>query len=260
MFFCPPYSVEPCGLFSIGHLLLFLATAALIAVGLYLSRRMDAARVRTVIRAVTATVWVLEVLKILFVLLVTGSRNPNDYVPLYYCSLMLYAGLLSSLCKGGLRCVGDVFIATGGLVGGVCFLISPNTSLPRYPAFHFISWHSFLLHGLMTYLGLLLLLRCYRPVLKDLKYCAALISTMCAIALAFNLIWDGTHPEARVANLMFMSKDFPGTPITLLYRLTGPAFPLFMWLIQAFLPFLGVWGLYLLATRLYKGAFRRDEI
>lgn len=259
MFFCPPYSVEPCGLFTVGHLVLFSVSAALIAVGLWLSRRMDADRVRTVIRVVTAAVWVLEILKILFVLLVTESRNPNDYVPLYYCSLMLYAGLISSLCKGVLRKTGDVFIATGGLVGGVCFLISPNTSLPRYPTFHFISWHSFLLHGLMVYLGLLLLLRCYRPVRKDLKYCATLISVMCAIALVFNLIWDGTHPTQAVANLMFMSKDFPGTPITVLYRLSGPLFPLFMWLIQAFLPFLGVWGVYRLVTGLWEKR-RKDEI
>lgn len=260
MFFCPPYSVEPCGLFSVGHLVLFMVTAALIAVGLWVSRRMDEGRIRTVIRWITAAVWVLEIWKILFVLLVTESRNPNDYVPLYYCSLMLYAGLLSSLCKGWLRRTGDVFIATGGLVGGVCFLISPNTSLPRYPAFHFISWHSFLLHGLMVYLGLLLLLRCYRPVLKDLKYCAGLISVMCGIALVFNLIWDGMHPAGPGANLMFISKDFPGTPIAVLYRLAGSLFPVFMWLIQAFLPFLGVWGLYRLAEALWKRHIRKGEI
>ena len=261
MFFCPPYAVEPCGLFTVGHWLLLLATALLIGGGLYVSRRMNETQVRRVIRAATALLWALEVAKILFVLLVTKSRNPNDYIPLYYCSLILYAGLFSSLCKGILRRLGDVFIATGGLIGGICFLFCPNTSLPRYPLLHFISFHSFLLHGLMVYLGLLLLSRgVYRTVLGDIKHCAALVSAMCVIAFAFNCIWDAAHPANAVANLMFMSKDFPGTPVTVLYRLTGPAFPVFMWLIQAFLPFLAVLG----AQRLYEYMRRkralRDEI
>lgn len=243
MFFCPPYAVEPCGLYSAGHLALFLATALAIAAGLYAARNWSEGRVRTVIRTVTAVLWLLEIGKMLFVLLVTGSRNPNDFIPLYYCSLILFAGLLSSLSRGFLRRVGDVFIATGGLVGGICFLIVPNTSLPRYPLFHFISFHSFLLHGLMVYLGLLLLLRgVYRTRLRDIWYCAGIVSVMCALAFAFNLIWDGTHPESPVANLMFMSKDFPGTPVSLLYRLTGPLFPAAMWLVQAFVPFLAVYG------------------
>lgn len=244
MFFCKPYELEPCGLFTVGHLVLLLVTACFVGMGLWFSRRMTQTRVRLVIRISTAVLWILELSKILFVLLVTDSTNPNDFIPLYYCSLILYAGVFSSVGRGILGKIGDVFIATGGLVGGVCFLFFPNTSLPRYPMFHFISFHSFLLHGLMVYLGLLLLMRLYRPQIKDLKFCAVLVSVMCALSLAFNMIWDGTHPAGPAANLMFMSHDFPGTPVTLLYHWTGPFFPLFMWLIQAFLPFLGVFGLY----------------
>lgn len=245
MFFCPPYAVEPCGLFTPGHLTLFLITVALIAGGLYFCRNMEATRVRTLLRLATLLLWVLEIAKILFVLLVTESRNPNDFIPLYYCSLILYAGLLSSLGKGVWRKIGDVFIATGGFVGGAAFLICPNTSLPRYPMLHFISLHSFLLHGLMVFLALLLMLRgVYRPQPGDIKHCAGLVSTMCVLAVVFNRIYDATHPQTAVANLMFMSKDFPGTPVTILYHLTGPLFPLFMWLIQAFLPFWGVFAAY----------------
>lgn len=242
-FFCKPYELQPCGLFTVGHLILFLATVAFIGVGLWLSRRMGERQIRLTIRIVTAALWVLELCKILFVLIVTQSSNPNDFIPLYYCSLILYAGLLSSVGRGTVRRIGDVFVATGGMVGGICFLCCPNTSLPRYPMLHFISLHSFILHGLMVYLGLLLLLRLYRPQMKDLKLCAGMVSAMCVLSLAFNLIWDGMHPAGPEANLMFMSHDFPGTPVALLYRLTGPLFPVFMWLIQAFLPFLGVFGI-----------------
>lgn len=243
-FFCKPDTVEPCGVFTVGHWMLLVVTLFLIGVGLWSSRRMKEAQVRRAVSVSTAVLWTLEAAKIGFVLGVTGSRSPNDFMPLYYCSLMLYAGAISTFGRGFLRRVGDVFIATGGLVGGICFLILPNTSLPRYPAFHFISLHSFLLHGFMVYLGLLLLWRLYRPQMRDLKLCAGLVSAMCLVAFAFNLIWDRMHPAGPEANLMFLSHDFPGTPVTVLYRSTGAAFPLFMWLIQAFVPFLAVYGVY----------------
>ncbi len=254
MFFAPPYAYTPCGLFTIGHLVLFLLAAFGIALGLYASRGMREREVRRVIRVSTALLWALELAKVLFVLLVVGSRNPNDFIPLYYCSLILYAGLLSSLGKGVWQKLGDVFIASGGIIGGACFLVVPNTSLPRYPVWHFISLHSFLLHGLMVYLGLLLLWRgAYRLQRRDAAYCAALISTMCVLAFLFNTVWDVTHPDFAVANLMFMSKDFPGTPVSVLYRLCGPVFPVAMWLLQAFGPFLAVWGVQQLALRVRRG-------
>ena len=94
----------------------------------------------------------------------------------------------------------------------------------------------------MVYLGILLLLRgTYRLRLGDIRYCVALISVMCALALAFNLIYDHVA-GVSVANLMFISKDFPGTPISIIYRICGKLFTPFMWLSQAFLPFLLVFG------------------
>ena len=242
MFFCAPYEVSPSGIFSKGHLVLFLVTFVLVALALYLSRGMGTLAVRRTLRAVTLFLWVMELAKILFVLLGTGSRNPNDFLPLYYCSITLYAGAFSSLARGSLRYAGDCFIATAGLVGGAVFLIFPTSTLPYYPAFHFLSLHSFLLHGAMVYLGLLLLLRgVYRPVWRDVRYPALLISAVCAPALVFNTVFDRVTGQ-EIANLMFISKDTPDTPLTLVYRLTGPLFTPFMWAVQAFCPFLLVCG------------------
>lgn len=249
MFFSLPFEYPPCGLFGWGHATLFFVTALLIAGGLFAARNADVRTVRRIVRISTLLLWVLEMAKILFVLLRTGSRNPNDFVPLYYCSLVLYAGLFSSFGKGWVRRVGDVFLATGGMIGGACFLFCPNTSLPRYPMFHFISLHSFLLHGLMVFLGLLLLLRgVVRLSSRDVICCAGLVSAMCAAALIFNNVYSAaTGTES--ANLMFMSRDFPGTPVHLLYVLTGKAFPVVMWLLQAFVPYYAVFFTVKLCTK-----------
>lgn len=242
MFFALPYEYAPAGLFSLSHFFLLALTATALVFALYASRRMREQAVRRIVLMLTLLLWVLEALKLFFVLFVTKSGNPNDYMPLYYCSLTLPAGLMSAWGRGRVRLTGDAFLATGGLVGGLVFLLFPTTALLRYPALHAISLHSFLLHGLMVYLGLLLLLRgTYRVLLRDVKYVAALVSLMCAVALAFNLIYDRVS-GVSVANLMFLSKDFPGTPLSPLYHALGVFYTPVMWLVQAFLPFLLVYA------------------
>lgn len=244
-FFSPPDAYPPAGLFGGEHLALFLLATALVLLALYASRRLDRKGVRRVIRAATLALWLAEGGKIAFVLLVLKTRNPNEYVPLYYCSITLYAGAFSSLARGTLRRVGDAFLATGALVGGTVFLFVPLTSLSRYPAWHFISLHSMLLHATMVYLALLLLWRgVYRVRGRDILYHGALVSVVCAVALVFNLCYDVRHPEAPLANLMFISKDFPGTPISFFYHLCGPLlYPAAAVLVQAILPPLGVCGM-----------------
>lgn len=83
---------------------------------------------------------------------------------------------MSSFGKGKIKRIGDVFLSTGGIIGGIC-----------------------------------------------------------AISLVINHIFD--------SNLMFISKDFPGTSITILYHLTGKLFTPIMIISQMTLPFLLVYGL-----------------
>ena len=157
-------------------------------------------------------------------------RNPNHYIPLYYCSLILYAGLLSSFAKGNLKKIGDVFISTGAIVGGTFFLCCPNTSLTMYPMFHYISIQSFIFHGTMVYLGILVNITDYVDLkITDIKYYAILVSIASFISYIINGIL-GT-------NFMFISKNFPNTPVDILYRATGKFFTSVMILIQILCPF-----------------------
>ena len=167
----------------------------------------------------------------------------NNYVPLYYCSMLLYAGLLSSFTSGKLQRMGDVFLATGGIIGGLVFMLMPTTSLPAYPAFHIVSLHSFFFHGTMVYLGLLINATGYIEVVaSDIKYFATLVGTMCIIAYIINRIFN--------SNLMFISNNFPGTPIEIIYKITGPLFTIIMCLVQMFLPFYVMYGILKLRNKL----------
>lgn len=230
MFFAKPGEYEATGLYSIGHFILLIITTVVICVAIKFTKNKKDNEVKKIIQILTIVMWILEITKIIFNLAIGNGQNPNTYIPLYFCSLILYAGIFSGFCKGNLKKIGDVFIATGGLVAGIVFVLCPNTSLSTYPIFHFISLQSFILHGSMIYLGILVNITNYVDYnLKDIKYYAILIVAISAVAFIFNNIFD--------SNLMFISKDFPGTPIHILYTISGNLFTFLMIAIQATIPF-----------------------
>lgn len=223
---------EPCGIFTIGHLILILVTMIGIIIALKFTDKKNKQEVYKIIKYTTIVIWTLEVIKIIFNIEQNSITAVNTYLPLYYCSILLYAGLLSSFAKGTLKRVGDVSLATGAIIGGIVFIIYPSTSLPIYPTFHFLSIHSFLFHGTMIYLGILINKTRYIELKKeDVKYFASLVLGMSIVALIANNFFNG--------NLMFISHNFPGTLIEVVYKLTngGILFTAVMIIGQMTLPF-----------------------
>lgn len=251
MFFAKLGKYQPCGILSFEHIILLLITVLTIKVAIQKTNLKDLNEIKRKIRNVTIVVWVLEIIKIIFNLLTGNANNINTYIPLYYCSILLYAGIFSSIGKGIIKKVGDVFLATGAIVGGSVFLILPTTSITMYPAFHYISIQSFIYHGAMIYLGIIVNKSNYVEIKnKDIIYYAGLIMTVCVIAYVVNCIFG--------SNLMFISKDFPKTPITIIYHLTKSYFPIVMSAVQATLPFYAV--LYGKKHLEKQGAKEQEEI
>lgn len=234
MFLSRPGEYEPCGIFTIQHFILMIVT--LIGVIITLKYTVNKKDVKAIIRKCTIFVWIFEILIISFKIAINGTSNLNEYVPLYYCSLLLYAGLFSSFGKGKLKRVGDVFLATGGIVGGLTFILFPSTSLPTYPMLHLVSIHSFIFHGIMVYLSLLINLTNYIELeKKDIIYYSSLVGVICLIAYTVNRKFG--------SNLMFISENFPGTFMEIMYNSTGSLFTEVMVLAQMFLPFYTVYGI-----------------
>ena len=236
MLFARPGKFEPCGMFTKGHFELILITIIWITIALKNTMNKTKEEVGKIIKRCTIIMWILEVIMISFKISTGDIKNLNNYVPLYYCSLLLYAGLLSSFAKGKLKRVGDVFLATGGIIGGIVFMILPTTSLPAYPMLHIVSLHSFLYHGTMVYLGILINITHYIELnASDIRYYAGLVGIVCVLAYIINEVFD--------CNLMFISKNFPGTPLEILYNITGPFYTIIMSIAQMTLPFYIIrWG------------------
>lgn len=223
---------EPCGIFTKGHFILIAITIIGIIVALKYSIKKSKEEIHRIIKYIIIVAWILEIIKIIYAITKNSLSAVNTYLPLYYCSVLLYAGLLSSFGKNNFKRIGDVSLATGGIIGGIVFIIYPSTSLPWYPAFHAFSIHSFLFHGVMIYLGILINKTKYIELKKeDVKYFAGLIGIMSVAALIVNNIFNG--------NLMFISDNFPGTLLEILYNLTngGIVYSLIMIIGQMTLPF-----------------------
>jgi len=224
-------------MFSIEHFILLEITLICVAIALKHTKNMEKENIKKTIRRTTIFLWILEIIKIIFNIKNHGFSAVNKYVPLYFCSLILYAGIFSGYCKGTLKKMGDVFLSTGGIIAGLIFLVYPLTSLTSYPAIHFISIHSFVLHGIMVYIGMLMLITKYNTIEKrDIIYYSAIIVIISGVAYVVNLKCD--------SNLMFISQNYPGTYIEIIYNNTGRFFTLFMTIAQATMPFYIVYGIY----------------
>lgn len=234
MFFAKPGEYEPCRMYSTGHMILLTITLVTVMMLIQVTKNFDKDRVKKIIKNTTILLWIMEIIKIIFNLSIGHGNNPNHYVPLYYCSIILYAGLFSSYGKGLFKKIGDIFISTGAIIGGAFFLSTPNTSLTMYPMFHYISIQSFVFHGAMVYLGILVNITGYVELkFKDIRYYAVLITIMSSVSYVVNNIL-GT-------NFMFISQNFPNTPVEIIFNWAGKYFTIVMCLLQIILPFLIVY-------------------
>ena len=223
---------KPCGIFTKGHFTLTILTISGIIIALKKSMLKSKEEVYKIIKRLTVIMCILEIIRIIYSISQNSLHEVNTYLPLYYCSMLLYSGILSSFAKNKLKRIGDVFLAAGCIIGGIIFIIYPSTSLLSYPAFHFLSIHSFLFHGVMIYLGILVNKTDYIKLEKeDIKYFASFVGSMCILALIVNNIFD--------SNLMFISQNFCGTPIEIIYKLTNGSllFNLIMSIGQMTIPF-----------------------
>lgn len=220
------------GLFTKGHLLLASVTVICILLALKLTSPRKKKDIHNMMKWIVIFIWVLEIWKIVYSVNLNSVYAVNTYIPLYYCSILLYAGVLSSFGKNRLKRVGDVVLSAGTFIGGVVFLILPSTSLSFYPAFHLLSIHSFVYHGMMIYLGLLVNMNNYIKLKSgDAKYFVSLIFGMGIVAFVINKHFG--------SNLMFISANYDVFPIGDIYRLTngGILFTLIILLSHSILPF-----------------------
>jgi len=197
----------PVGLFSTAHIISIVICFVLIAVAVVFTRHMTSGTYTKLCRVFAIVLTCLELFKIMW----TWSCNifgVNSWVPLYFCSLFIYALWCMWSKRQLINDLGRSYIAMAGIIAGVIFIISPSTSFSTYPIWHFQCIYSMVYHSIMVYCGVMIFVtKSIQPTMKSVgKYCL-FCSIFMILAIFINILSGG--------NLMFLANP-AGVPLPFL--------------------------------------------
>lgn len=251
--FSLPGTYPAVGLFSTAHIISIFVCFSLIALAVYLTRKMKSETYFKMIRVFAVVIPLLELFKICWNL-INGITNIDSWLPLYFCSLFIYALWFASSKNEKVREFGMSFISLANIVAGTVFIISPSTSFSTYPIFHFQCIYSMIFHSSMVYLGIMSYVTKsvkidFRLVLNYLIYCAIFMT----IAIIVNVVGD--------ANMMFISNPY-NIPLPILHTIYDNSHILYSIIIIVAHMLIGfvVWGIYLLCTIKSRKQSRISEL
>ena len=167
--FSAPNSETACGMFTLPHIISLILCVGAIILCVYLSRSISEKTLLLITRIMCIVYILWEVCKIIFKFII-GDTYLDHWVPLYYCSLFIYALIFLSFGRGRGYKLGEAFACGGCIVSGLAYLIIPATSLMDFPVYHFLSIHSMLFHSSMVYLGIMYIYK-HRVDLNKKDYC-----------------------------------------------------------------------------------------
>ena len=229
------------GLFSPAHFAYLIAFAVGMAILIKLSLGEDEKRERKIRLSIAIAVTVMEIVKI--ALRVYKGQHISSWIPLYYCSLFIFAVWLSLIPFESVARVGKSYIAMGGAMAALIFTIAPTTSIAIFPALHIATIHSFIYHFLMFYSGIMLFVRAgYQPRLSDGIGYFLFISLATVPSLIIN--------ERFGANCMFLNDAFGLPFLSAIRESSHLMYMIIVFLAQSVLMFFGNFAFYKLATRL----------
>lgn len=157
-FFCKENEYEPVGMFSVGHIVTLIIFLLIVAFCAYKCRKIGKDKAIFLTKIIAIVVTVLEIIKIIIAFINGEGDKLDHWVPLYFCSMFIYAAWLAGYAKGKIADLGRAFVGTGGIIAGLSFLIFPTTSFTMYPLFHYFCMYSMVYHSLMVFLGITYLL------------------------------------------------------------------------------------------------------
>lgn len=190
---------DVCGMYNLPHFIVLFLFFGLLFVALYYSRKLTEKQIKRVHFWIAAGILALEIVKIS--LRVYKKQPPNDWMPLFYCSLFLFAVWFAFSKWEPLRRIGYSYITMGGVAAAAFYIVYPSTGLGLYPVWHPASLHGIFYHFVMCYTGLLMLLKGqFKPRAKDSVYYFIFVFGACIPSYFFNE-WLGS-------NCMFLHDAF----------------------------------------------------
>lgn len=253
-------AAPPAGIFSVGHLILLVFFGGLGIAFYYYTKKWPKEKVMVFFKIFSLVLLGLEVFKIVWNLLTYGFSYDtlNFYIPLYYCSIFLYALLLLAWFKGKIAYAARVWMVYGGIIAGVAFLIYPSSSLIYYPFYHFLSMHSILFHVGLVLVGVIILKHeYYVPKRSDFMTFIYFSLVFMVTAFLFNKIFK--------TNLMFLEEPIAIPLFSMINDASPFVFRFLMFFAQLSLPFVFTHLFFLLVgkttkLKIYQSPEKSEEI
>ncbi len=220
------------GLFTWSHfglLAFFLLVATLFYV---LTKKWSKQKMLIFFKVFSLVLVAMEIFKIFWNIATYGQgiETLNSFIPLYYCSIFLYAFVALAWGKGRLQQMSYAWLIYGGIIAGISFLSYPSSSLLDYPFYHFLSIHSMLFHTTIVLVGLLVLRhKFYVPKKEDFGDFVLFSLPFMLLAFIIN--------KTVGTNLMFLEAPLAIAPFAWLNEQSAVLFQIVMFTSQLFLPF-----------------------
>lgn len=211
------------GLFSTDHLIYVILSILLLITLLVLTRKMTKEKTTLMIRIIAIVITILEIIKIVWNLTARADARVEDYMPLYFCSLFIYALLGFSFVNGTskfsmiIHKASTIFLFYGGIVGGTVFMLFPTTALSIRPLLHFLSFHSLIFHTLMVFVAVKMVKYYYEPNIKDFWLYFISLFIIEVPLVVINSIYD--------TNFMMLHKPFDIEFLEWIGKISGWFYP-----------------------------------
>lgn len=161
--FLPSADKIPGTMFTPLHLIVScILLGAVIYLSIVLSKKSEKT-IKRVFFVLWASLTVLEAVKITWETLTSrgGAFEWGGVLPLYPCSIFMYAMPLAIFGTGILRKAGCGYVCTLGLLGGAINFVYPATILFNYSIFSFSGFHTMFYHGTLVFCALTMILSRY---------------------------------------------------------------------------------------------------
>lgn len=159
--------------------------ALIIFLGIILSKKSE-----KFIRCTFTVLWVMlvifEITKIIWET-VSGATVNFEWggvLPLYPCSILMYAMPLAIFGKGIVRYMGCGYVCSLGLLGGAINFIYPANILSNYSCISFAGFHTFIYHGAIVFCAFVMLKSGYHSLSRATKFYHLLLPAVPALAVS----------------------------------------------------------------------------
>lgn len=180
--------------------------SAIIFFGILLSKKSEKA-IRVTFCIIWAILSCLEVIKIVWETYTgnTVSFEWGGILPLYPCSIFMYAMPLAIFCKGKIRYMGCGYVCSLGLLGGAINFFYPANVLDKYSCISFAGFHTFFYHGAIVFCALVMLLSGYHSYKNAKKPTDLLLPAI--PALCVSLIANAVNFSPIGSDYMFFKMN-----------------------------------------------------